>query len=260
MTVIAYIYLRNQLRPITRLADAAEAFGRGRHLPYSPAGATEVRAAGTAFVDMRNRIERHIEQRTLMLAGVSHDLRTPLTRLKLALSMAETKEDIDAARRDLDEMEAMLSGYLDFARGAGEGAPDVLDLDAFIQGVAEEEGIPAITQADVEIEARPQQLRRAIVNLVNNARKYARDPGLVTETTDSHVLIHVDDAGKGIAADQREAVLQPFARLDEARTQNVEGVGLGLAVARDIAQLHGGRLRLEDSPQGGLRATIQLPR
>lgn len=261
MTLVSVLYIRRQSIPIRELADAADAFGKGQDIgAYKPHGAAEVRLAGQSFLKMRQRIRRHLEQRTLMLAGVSHDLRTPLTRLKLALSMAETKEDIADAQRDLDEMEAMLSAYLDFAHGAGQGVQEDMDVSAFISGIAADESIEATISGPVETEGRPQQLRRAVLNLIYNARKYAGDPALSLETTESHVLIHVDDSGPGIPEHKREEVLRPFARLDDARTQNVEGVGLGLAVARDIAQVHGGRLKLSDSPAGGLRATIQLPR
>lgn len=261
LTAVSVMYIRRQSIPIRELADAADAFGKGQDIgSYKPHGALEVRRAGQSFLRMRQRIRRHLDQRTLMLAGVSHDLRTPLTRLKLALSMAETKDDMEAAKRDLDEMEAMLSAYLDFAHGAGEGAPVSLQLDEFLLALAEEEAVDATITEAVEIEARPQQLLRALRNLISNARKYAGDPVLLLETTEAHVLIHVDDAGSGIAEGQREEVLRPFQRLDDARSQNIEGVGLGLAITRDIAQTHGGRLKLDDSPQGGLRATLQLPR
>lgn len=261
LTLVSVLYIRRQSIPIRELADAADAFGKGQDIgPYKPHGAAEVRRAGQSFLKMRQRIRRHLDQRTLMLAGVSHDLRTPLTRLKLALSMAETKEDIEDAKRDLDEMEAMLSAYLDFAHGAGQGAQEDLDLGDFLAGIAETEGIEATIAGPIDIEARPQQLRRAVTNLIQNARKYAGEPKISLEMTDRHVQIHVDDAGEGIPEHRREEVLRPFARLDDARTQNIEGVGLGLAVARDIAQVHGGRLKLDDSPDGGLRATIQLPR
>lgn len=261
LTLVSVIYIRRQSLPIRELADAADAFGKGQDIgSYKPHGAVEVRRAGQSFLKMRQRIRRHLDQRTLMLAGVSHDLRTPLTRLKLALSMAETKEDIADAKRDLDEMEAMLSAYLDFARGAGEGDAEFVELDALLSNIAEEEAIPLHMSEPVSIEARPQQLRRAVLNLVGNARKYAAKPAITLEFTSTHVFIHVDDEGGGIPAHKRDEVLRPFSRLDDARTQNIEGVGLGLAVARDIAQLHGGRLKLDDSPSGGLRATIQLPR
>jgi len=261
LTLVSVIYIRRQSLPIRELADAADAFGKGQDIGiYKPHGAVEVRRAGQSFLKMRQRIRRHLDQRTLMLAGVSHDLRTPLTRLKLALSMAETKEDIEDAKRDLDEMEAMLSAYLDFARGAGDGDADLVEVDVLLSNIAEEEGIPFQMSEPVSIEARPQQLRRAVLNLVGNARKYATKPSITLEFTITHVLIHVDDEGGGIPAHKRDDVMRPFSRLDDARTQNIEGVGLGLAVARDIAQLHGGRLKLDDSPSGGLRATIQLPR
>lgn len=261
LTLVSVVYIRRQSLPIRELADAADAFGKGQDIgTYKPHGAVEVRRAGQSFLKMRQRIRRHLDQRTLMLAGVSHDLRTPLTRLKLALSMAETKQDIEDAKRDLDEMEAMLSAYLDFARGAGEGDAERVEVDLLLSNIAKEEGIPFHMSEPVSIEARPQQLRRAVLNLVGNARKYATKPAITLGFTTTHVFIHVDDEGGGIPAHKRDDVLRPFSRLDDARTQNIEGVGLGLAVARDIAQLHGGRLKLDDSPSGGLRATIQLPR
>ena len=261
LTLISIIYIRRQSLPISELADAADAFGKGQDIgSYKPHGPVEVRRAGQSFLKMRQRIRRHLDQRTLMLAGVSHDLRTPLTRLKLALAMAESKADIADAKRDLDEMEAMLSAYLDFAHGAEQGEADLVRVDMVLSNIAEEEDIPFQMSEPVSIEARPQQLRRAVLNLVGNARKYATNPMIELEFTDSYIFIHVDDEGGGIPEHKREDVLRPFSRLDDARTQNIEGVGLGLAVARDIAQLHGGRLKLHDSPKGGLRATIQLPR
>ena len=261
LSLVSIVFIRRQSLPIRDLADAADAFGKGQDTSdYRPHGAAEVRRAGQSFLKMRQRIGRHLDQRTLMLAGVSHDLRTPLTRLKLALSMAETPEDIAAARRDLDEMEAMLSAYLDFARGAGEGEVAEIDVAALLREIAEGEGVPVSAEGELVIDARPQQLRRAVVNLIGNAKKYARDPSLSLERSDTHLEIHVDDAGPGIPPDQRAEVLRPFSRLDTARTQNVEGTGLGLSIARDVAQTHGGRLKLEDSPAGGLRVTITLPR
>ena len=259
--LVSIVFIRRQSLPIRELADAADAFGKGQDIGgYRPHGAAEVRRAGQSFLKMRQRIRRHIEQRTMMLAGVSHDLRTPLTRLKLALSMAETPEDIAAARRDLDEMEAMLSGYLDFASGAGSGSPVVTDMGALLRDVAEVDGLEVEADVEIFLEVRPGQIRRAVANLVGNAVKYATVPRLVLEATEDRCLIHVDDAGPGIAEDMRADVLRPFSRGDAARSQNIEGVGLGLSVARDIAQLHGGRLTLSTSPQGGLRATLQLPR
>ena len=260
LSLVSIVFIRRQSLPIRELADAADAFGKGQDISgYRPHGAAEVRRAGQSFLKMRQRIRRHIEQRTLMLAGVSHDLRTPLTRLKLALSLAETPEDIAAARRDVDEMEAMLSGYLDFARGARDDAVDSVDLVALLEDVAAADGLRVHATGEAWLDGRRAQLKRAVSNLVGNAKKYAGPPELTLEVGDSHALIHVDDDGPGIPEDRRDSAVQPFARLDAARSQNVEGVGLGLSVARDIAQLHGGRLRLGDSPRGGLRATLQLP-
>ena len=259
LSMVSIVFIRRQSLPIRDLADAADAFGKGQDISgYRPHGAAEVRLAGQSFLKMRQRIRRHLEQRTLMLAGVSHDLRTPLTRLKLALSMAETPDDIAAVRRDVDEMEAMLSGYLDFARGTADGEVAEVDMGAMLAAIGQAEDVP-VTGEGAVIDGREQQLRRAVLNLVFNAKKYAQDPAIATEVTETHLHIHVDDAGPGISAADRANVLRPFARLDDARSQNIEGTGLGLSVARDVAQSHGGRLRLGDSPQGGLRATISLP-
>lgn len=261
LSLVSIIYIRRQSLPIQDLADAADAFGKGQDISdYRPHGAAEVRLAGQSFLKMRSRIRRHMEQRTMMLAGVSHDLRTPLTRLKLALAMAETKEDIDAARRDVDEMEAMLSAYLDFARGTDAGEPLPIALNEMLDQCADQAKITLGQNPDVTIEGRELQIKRAVQNLIGNALKYASDPELSSETSETHVMIHVDDAGEGIPEDRRDDVMRPFSRLDGARTQNIEGVGLGLAVARDIAQFHGGRLLLDRSPKGGLRATLQFPR
>ncbi|MEL7232016.1 MAG: ATP-binding protein [Pseudomonadota bacterium] len=260
LSLVSIVFIRRQSVPIRELADAADAFGKGRDIgDYRPQGAAEVRLAGQSFLKMRQRIRRHIEQRTLMLAGVSHDLRTPLTRLKLALSMAKTPEDFAEMRHDIDEMDAMLSGYLEFARGAGDGAVASISLLSLLKDVAETDKLIVHGQEDAWFEGRPEQLRRAIANLVSNAKKYANPPELTLEVSETHAYIHVDDDGPGIPEDRRADVVRPFLRLDAARSQNIEGVGLGLSVARDIAQFHGGRLRLSDSPLGGLRATIQLP-
>ncbi len=260
LSLVSIVFIRRQSLPIRELADAADAFGKGQDIgDYRPHGAAEVRLAGQSFLKMRQRIRRHIEQRTLMLAGVSHDLRTPLTRLKLALSMAKTPEDIAEMRQDIDEMDAMLSGYLDFARGAGDGEVTSLSLLSLLEYVAKSDNLIVHGNEDAWLEGRPEQLRRALINLIGNAKKYASPPELTLDISQSHALIHVDDDGPGIPEVRRADVIRPFARLDASRTQNVEGVGLGLSVARDIAQLHGGRLLLDDSPLGGLRATIQLP-
>ncbi|SHL70975.1 two-component system, OmpR family, osmolarity sensor histidine kinase EnvZ [Roseovarius litoreus] len=269
MTVIAYLYLRNQLRPITRLARAAEAFGRGRHEPYRPAGAVEVRAAGHAFLDMRARIERQIEQRTLMLSGVSHDMRTPLTRLKLGLSMLEDEDRIPM-QQDVADMERLLDEFLAFARGAQEGQPEPVDPVALVRRIVEDcarANIPA-TLVEVkgdgtgEVALRAGAIRRAIENLINNAVRYGSKAELSVLLTDRSLRIRVEDDGPGIPPESRAEAMKPFARLEPARNQNLgTGVGLGLSIAMDIARAHGGTVRLGESQRlGGLRADIVIGR
>lgn len=267
ITIISFLYLRNQLRPITRLARAAEAFGRGRHEPYRPSGATEVRAAGNAFLDMRNRIERQIEQRTLMLSGVSHDLRTPLTRLKLGLSLLE---DDDAApmQRDVEDMERLLDEFLDFARGAQEGEPSRIDPIALVRTIVEDAQRAQTpvelvqTEGEGTIPLRKGGIRRAVENLINNAVRYGNRAEVSVLMSDRSLRIRIEDDGPGIPAEQREEALKPFTRLEPARNQNRgTGVGLGLSIAMDIARAHGGTLRLgESSRLGGLRADIVIAR
>jgi two-component system osmolarity sensor histidine kinase EnvZ len=268
LTVIAFVYLRNQLRPITRLAHAAEAFGRGRTVPYKPSGAVEVRAAGRAFLDMRARIERHIEQRTLMLSGVSHDLRTPLTRLKLGLSMLDPG-DRAPLERDVEDMERLVDEFLSFAQGeaaTGESVP--VDPLALVQGVVEDatRGGLDVTLARVsgrgEIALRPLAVRRALENLIANAVRYGSRAEVSVDLGPDALAIAVEDDGPGIPPDRRDDALKPFARLDPARNQNRgTGVGLGLAIASDVARAHGGALTLGESRRlGGLRAELRLSR
>lgn len=267
MTSIAYGYMRNQLRPITRLATAAQAFGRGHHVPYSPAGAVEVRTAGSAFLDMRARIERQIEQRTLMLSGVSHDLRTPLTRLKLGLAMLD-EDDAEPLLRDVADMQHLLDAFLDFSRGASVGAPEETDPHALVLQIVEDakragsavELIEASGQGLVML--RPLAIRRAVENLLGNAVRYGERAEISVRLTDKSLRIRVEDDGPGIPPEQRGEAIKPFARLDEARNQNKgSGVGLGLAIATDIARAHGGVLRLGESEKlGGLRADIVIGR
>src|SRR6056297_557816 len=268
MTAIAFFYLRNQLRPITRLARAAEAFGRGRHVPYRPAGAVEVRAAGHAFLDMRARIERQIEQRTLMLSGGSHDMRTPLTRLKLSLSMLDDTER-EPLERDIDDMQKLIDAFLDFARGNADSAqPEPTDMPGFAQEIVDDcarAGVP-VSLVDVDgagqVTLRQTALRRALENLIGNAERYGTHCEVSVALTEKSLRIRVEDDGPGIAAGQRGAALRPFVRLDPARNQDSgTGVGLGLAIAADIARGHGGVLRLGVSETlGGLRADIVIAR
>ncbi|MFK7940334.1 MAG: ATP-binding protein [Roseovarius sp.] len=267
ITIVSFLYLRNQLRPITRLAGAAEAFGRGRHVPYRPSGATEVRAAGSAFLDMRNRIERQIEQRTLMLSGVSHDLRTPLTRLKLGLSLMEDDEAAPM-QRDVEDMERLLDEFLDFARGAQEGEPEQIDPIALVQTIVEDAQRAqtavtlALTEGQGMVALRKGGIRRAVENLITNAVRYGGRAEVSVMLSEKSLRIRVEDDGPGIPPEQRDEAMKPFTRLEPARNQNRgTGVGLGLSIALDIARAHGGTLRLGESARlGGLSADIVIAR
>lgn len=269
MTLIAYIFLKNQLSPITRLALAAEAFGKGQTVPYRPRGATEVRAAGNAFLDMRARIERQIEQRTLLLSGVSHDLRTPLTRLKLGLTFLPEDEETLALLQDVAQMERLVDEFLAFARGDAMETP-VLTAPATLLRQAVENATrmgQAVTLGKVEgeeirINLRPQAVQRALENLIGNAVRYGTKAQVSMAVTDRQLRLIVEDNGPGIARDQREEAMVPFKRLDSARDPNRGGgVGLGLSIAADIARSHGGALKLGDSEaMGGLRAELSLAR
>ncbi len=262
-TLIAFIYLRNQLRPITRLAAAAEAFGLGRSVTYKPTGAIEVRAAGNAFLDMRARIERHIEQRTLLLSGVSHDLRTPLTRLRLGLAMLDHSEK-EALEKDATEMQALIDEFLSFTRGQAEASTQAVraDIWSIVADVVSDARVDgARLQFDQPQEAlfldiRPLAIRRAIENLVSNGLRYANRVSLSGLMNAKALHIIVEDDGPGIPKDQMQEALKPFSRLDMARNQNQgSGVGLGLPIVADIAHAHGGQLVLSQSVKmGGLRA------
>ena len=267
MTVIASIYLRNQLRPVTKLARAAEAFGRGHHVDYAPGGAIEVRAAGNAFLDMRSRIERHIEQRTMMLSSVSHDLRTPLTRLKLGLSLLDDK-DRKPLERDVEDMRHMLEGFLDFARDAAEDASEDTDPHELLEMIVANTTRAGKTvtlgtcQGSGRLMLRHLAMRRAVENLIENAVRYGKNAVVSYVLSSKSLCISVEDAGPGIPPEMREEALKAFSRLDPSRNQDTgSGVGLGLAITADIARAHGGVLRLGRSEQfGGLKADIVIAR
>lgn len=273
---IASIFLRNQLRPIRRMARAAEEFGKGRSVPFRPAGAIEIRSAGAAFLDMRNRIERQIEQRTLMLSGVSHDLRTPLTRLRLGLSMLPTDEPPSSAEiadleRDVDDMARLVDAFLDFTHAdAQDRPPELLPALPFVADLvndakrAGQQVTLGPMQGDPDGLAafRPDALRRAVGNLIGNAVRYGSRAEVDAALLPRSLRISVEDDGPGIPADRRDEAQRPFTRLDPSRNQDLGGgVGLGLSIAADIARAHGGQLRLTDGARlGGLRAEIVLPR
>jgi two-component system osmolarity sensor histidine kinase EnvZ len=268
MTLIAYLFLRNQLKPITRLAAAAEEFGKGRSVPYRPRGATEVRAAGLAFLEMRARIERQIEQRISMLSGVSHDLRTPLTRLQLGLAMLEDGPEVAELRRDVEDMERLLDAFLAFARGDALEEPVATDPAALVGRVVENACraghavrlMPAEGAGQAKL--RPHAVARAVENLVANAVRYGSKVELRVSLTERQVTIAVEDDGPGIPPERREEAVRPFIRLDAARNQDLGGgVGLGLSIAADVARSHGGGLRLGESASlGGLKAELVLAR
>lgn len=265
LTAIAILFIRNQVRAIERLASAAEAFGRGGEVvAFKAQGAREVRQAAAAFLGMRARIQRHIEQRTALLASVSHDLRTPLTRLKLALALSEPNSRNADMKRDLLEMEHMIDEYLAFARGEGGEAAEPVLLRPLIEAVGEgARRLGARVAVDVDIEltatARPNALKRALSNLILNAAAHGETVQVAARRGPQGVEIVVDDDGPGIPEDQHEEAFKAFARLDASRNQNTKGVGLGLAIARDVARGHGGDIQLDRSPLGGLRAIVRLP-
>jgi two-component system, OmpR family, osmolarity sensor histidine kinase EnvZ len=265
LLIVSFLFLRNQIKPILQLADAAESFGKGREAPnFRPRGAQEVRRAARAFLEMKARIERSIEQRTAMLAGVSHDLRTILTRFKLELVLIGDSPEVDGMRKDVDEMSGMLEAYLAFARGdSGEQARptdmalalEELRSDAERNGhtaTVAFRGLPVVT-------VKPASFKRCLANLVSNAARHAHSISITGHRDHRYLTVSIDDNGPGIPLAMREEVFKPFLRLDDARNQDEGGTGLGLAIARDIARSHGGDITLGDSPMGGLRATVRVP-
>lgn len=264
LLAVAIAFLRGQIRPIIRLARAAENFGKGREADFRPHGAREVRRAGLAFIEMRERIERALEQRTTMLSGVSHDLRTILTRFKLSLAfLPETPESQDL-RADVDEMQRMLEAYLDFARGASTEASVETDLVAMLEQIRSEsertgKSMKLVFDGAATAIVRPDAFKRLLSNLVGNAQRYGKTVQVGARHRDGFLEILIDDDGPGIPEESYEEVFRPFFRLDEARNQNEGGTGLGLAIARDIARIHGGDVTLAKSPLGGLRAVLNVP-
>ena len=268
LIAVAVLFLRNQVKPIEQLALAAERLGKGRSvLDFKPYGAAEVRRAAHAFIQMRERIERHVQQRTEMLAGVSHDLKTPLTRMRLQLAMMPKDSDHEAMIADVVEMEHMVNEYLEFARGESGEDTQPADLAALVEEAVQDAGRTRKSANRIKIAAgdaatvsvKRNLFKRCLVNLIDNALKYGRNVEVALKRSARAVEIIVDDDGPGISEQRREEAFRPFHRLDEGRNLQLGGVGLGLAVARDIARAHGGDIRLERSALGGLRAVIHLP-
>lgn len=268
LLIIAILFMRNQIRPIRRLAIAAERFGKGREVQdFKLEGAKEVRLAGQAFLDMRTRIQRQISQRTTMLAGVSHDLRTPITRLKLQLALLGDSPDTEAMKADVSEMEQMIDGYLSFVRGDGDEEPILTNIKELIEGViaaGRRQGcdirFESATLDKAQTMIRPLAMKRCLSNVLGNAAKYATNVWVSAKSIDKNKIeIVVEDNGPGIPDDQLQEVFKPFYRVDSSRNVNTGGVGLGLPIAMDIIHGHGGNIWLERSKQGGLAVYMSIP-
>jgi two-component system, OmpR family, osmolarity sensor histidine kinase EnvZ len=269
LLALAVYFMTRQVRPILRLARAMDKFGKGRDVgDFRLAGPTEIRRAGAAFNLMRKRILRHLSQRIEMLAAVSHDLRTPLTRMKLELAMlAEGRGspgDVEGLRTDVEEMARVVDGYLDFARGDAQENIEPIELGPFLQEIAERAGMPdkriaVELEQPITLSLRPIAMRRCFTNLVQNAVRYGARVHIRAASNNNQVWIAIDDNGPGIPESERAAVFKPFYRLDASRRPSTGGVGLGLTIARDIVLGHGGEIELTDAPEGGLRVLIRLP-
>lgn len=265
LMAVAVMFMRNQIRPIHRLALAAERLGKGQDLAdFKIEGAREVRQAGRAFLEMRDRIRRQIDQRTAMLAGVSHDLRTPLTRMKLQLAMLKETSENRNLRQDLEEMEKMLEGYLTFARGEGNEPTELVDMKAVLERIvsnAHRQGYKIETNftSEPQLRVRPMAIERALANIVSNACKYAKHVWVTLQLQPEAVEILVEDDGPGIPQEQREEVFKPFYRLEKSRNPKTGGTGLGLSIAQDIVHGHGGEIFLDESRYGGLKVAVRLP-
>jgi len=265
---VAVLFMKNQIRPIRKLAEAAEDFGKGmdNYQYFKISGAKEVRQASSAFLKMRERITKQIEQRTDMLSGISHDLRTPLTRMKLELAMLNDKESKKDLLKDISEMEEMLTGYIAFARGDQEEEAKVIDFNAYLTEIVKTERkhyskgqIQLHFEEAIALRVKPNSFKRALTNIISNGKKYAKNLWIQVGIRGEYLEIHIDDDGKGIAKDKREDVFKPFMRIEESRNKKTGGIGLGLAVARDIINSHGGSILLNDSPYKGLRVSIRIP-
>lgn len=265
MTFVALLFMRNQIRPIRRLAAAAEAIGKGREVPwFKIEGASEVRQAAAALMVMRDRLQRQISQRTAMLAGVSHDLRTPLTRMRLQIELMGDSAETEELSSDISEMEAMLNAYLAFARGEEAETAQPTDMEALLQEVVasarrQNPNVELRFPAACKMIVRRNAVKRCLTNLLGNALRYGKRAEVSVEVNDQALVVFIDDDGSGIPSALREEMFRPFTRAEESRNQATGGVGLGLTIARDVARAHGGDVVLEDSPIGGTRAKAWFP-
>jgi two-component system osmolarity sensor histidine kinase EnvZ len=269
LSIIAILFLRNQIRPIRRLAKAAESIGKGLDVPnFKPEGAREVRQAAVNLLIMRDRLQRQVTQRTAMLSGVSHDLRTPLTRMKLQLALMPQSQENEDLKADVQDMANMIDAYLAFAKGEDPEDAVKCDIDIFLEEsvttakrLHDPRGVPVhfTPHGGMMLTIRPNALSRAIGNLIGNAARYGKEVWVESERGERSIFIHIDDNGSGIPAPLREEVFRPFTRLEESRNPQTGGIGLGLTITRDIVRHQGGDVTLSDSPHGGLRATVRLP-
>jgi two-component system osmolarity sensor histidine kinase EnvZ len=265
LLAIAIMFMRKQIKPIVELAHAARSFGMGHDVSsFTPRGATEVKQAAHAFLNMKERIERHVEQRTAMLAGVSHDLRTILTRFKLELAFLGENKKVRALKEDVDEMQRMLDAYMAFVRGDGGERAEQADIPQMLEGAAKTaqrspRQVKVESAKGLRAKVKPNAFRRLVINLIANAARFGKAVAVAAKAEGNRLIVTVDDDGPGIPVESREDVFRPFYRLDSARNQDETGTGLGLAIARDIARAHGGDIKLEDSPLGGLRAVVEIP-
>ena len=260
---IAILFLKNQTRPITKLAEASEKFGRGEDVgEYNPSGALEIRKAGLEFDRMRKRILRHLNQRSEMLSGISHDLRTPLTRIKLQLTFINDKEITNKLSRDVDEMEKMLNEYLQFSRSNFTEKSEKFNLSELIKVTIkkyENNNILLDQETEIIISGRKNLIQRCLNNLLNNAINFSKNIKVTQQKIKKSVLIFVEDDGPGIPFSEYENVFKPFYKVDKSRNQKKPGVGLGLSIASDIVRSHGGNIELGKSDMGGLKIKIFLP-
>ena len=263
LILIALIFLKNQTRPLVRLAKAAERFGRGDYVnDFRPSGAAEIRKAAYEFDRMAKRINRHLNQRSEMLSGISHDLRTPLTRLKLQLAMIKNKDISEKMSKDIDEMEKMLNDYLQFAKTQSQENTSTVNLANLIKNIKESynyENLIISKLDDIAIQGRASSLKRCFVNLIQNGLTYGKKVYLNLHKSSNRIVIIIEDDGPGIPEDQYKNVLKPFFRLDKSRNLNQTGIGLGLAIVEDVINSHGGNIQLGVSKYNGLQVKIFLP-
>jgi two-component system osmolarity sensor histidine kinase EnvZ len=264
--LIAGLFMRNQVRPLQLLAESTEAFGKGRIMPdFKPSGSTEIRQLAIAFNVMRDRIKRQVTQRTEMLAGISHDLRTPLTRMKLGIEMLPQNEFTQELRTDVIDMENMVNEYLTFVRGDSLETPQNINLIPLLQDLCTRTSTPGFTLNNLievsclECTVRPNAFKRCLKNLLANAARYATHATLTAVQNEDYLTLYLDDNGIGIPVEKRQEVFKAFYRIEESRNPATGGIGLGLSIVQDIVHSHGGQIFLEDSPLGGLRVELRFP-